>query len=66
MTTLIIENKVKLQKTSFISMDNLLDYLLSLKISNMKYEDVTKEEEKLLDNLEWMRTFKNIVKNLKV
>ncbi|EKD66539.1 MAG: hypothetical protein ACD_49C00036G0002 [uncultured bacterium (gcode 4)] len=66
MTTLTIENSIKLQKTNFISMDDLLDYLLSLKISNMKYEDVSKEEKESLDNLKWMSTFKNIVKNLKV
>jgi len=32
-------------------MDDLLDYLLSLKISNMEYEDVSKEEKESLDNL---------------
>lgn len=61
MTTIILDDDT-IKKTHFLNAVDLLDYLLST--INIEFEDFTYEEKTVLDNIKWMKEFKNLVKNL--
>lgn len=66
MTTLTLSDNIKLSKTNFVNVNDLLKYLLDLTSSNIEFEDFSKEEIQNINNLDSARNFKNIVKNLKI
>jgi hypothetical protein len=66
MTILTLNDNIKLSKTNFLNVDDLLKYLLDLSSTNIEFEDFSKEEIKDINNLESAKTFKNIVRNLKI
>lgn len=66
MTTLTLSDNIKLSKTNFVNVNDLLKYLLDLTSSNIEFEDFSKEEIQNINNLDSAKNFKNIVKNLKI
>lgn len=66
MTTITIENDIKLQKTNFVNIDELLNYLLSIDDWKIDFEEFSQDEINKLDNLKSMNEFKSIVSNLKI
>ncbi len=66
MTTITIEKEVKIKKTNFSTLNDLLDYLLSVSNSEIEYEDLSLEESNMLNNLKSSNDFKNALKGLNV
>jgi hypothetical protein len=61
MTTITIEKEVKIKKTNFSTLNDLLDYLLSVSNSEIEYEDLSLEESNMLNNLKSSNDFKNAI-----
>ncbi len=66
MTTITLKNDVKLNKTNFVNIDELLIYLLSFSSSEIEYEDFNQDEIKQINILSWVKNFENAIKSLKV
>ena len=61
--TIKFKNKVKIDKSEFEDLDEMLSYFL-LKSDNFKIEETNKEEKKAIKNLRWFKKLKNSLKNV--
>jgi len=66
LATITLNDNTKLSKTTFVNIDELIIYLLSITNSTLEYEDFSSKETEMINNLKSFNDFKNTVKNLKI